>query len=123
MTMPSSRPTAGMVLARVLMASVFVVMGGWRLLSAWQGAAIPNGTLVFSALELVLGLVVASGWKLAWTAALAALLMLADAIGSHPFWSVAGAERGAQLLHFMKNIGFIGGLLLLALTAPGRGRR
>lgn len=123
MTSASARPSPAMVLARLLMASVFVVMGGWRLLSAWQGAVIPNGTLVFSVLELVLGLVVASGWKLAWTATLAALVMLADAIGSHPFWSAAGAERGEQLLHFMKNLGFIGGLLLLALTASGRGRR
>lgn len=123
MAAASTRPTPGMALARALMASVFVVMGGWRLLAAWQGATIPNGTLVFSALELALGLVLASGWRLAWVAALAALLMLVDAIGSHPFWSATGAERGAQLLHFMKNVGFIGGLLLLALTATGRGRR
>jgi len=119
----STRPTAGMVLARVLMASVFMVMGGWRLWSASQGATIANGTLIFSGLELILGLLVLSGWKLRWTAALAALLMLADALMSHPFWTLQGAERGAQLLHFMKNIGFIGGLLLLSLTAPQRGRR
>jgi putative oxidoreductase len=119
----SARPTAGMVLARALMASVFVVMGGWRLWSASQGATIANGTLIFSGLELALGLLVLSGWKLRWTAALAALLMLADAMMSHPFWTLQGAEHSAQLLHFMKNIGFIGGLLLLSLTAPQRGRR
>lgn len=119
---PSSRPTPGMVLARLLMASVFVVMSGWRLWAAAQGVAISNGTLVFSALELLLGVLLASGWRLRWMASLAALLMLADALMSHPFWSLQGAERGAQLLHFMKNVGFIGGLLLLAVTAGTRTR-
>ena len=119
----SARPTPGMLLARALMASVFVVMGGWRLLEAWQGATIPNGTLIFSALELLLGLLLLSGWKLRWIAGVAALLMLADALMSHPFWTLQGAERGAQLLHFMKNTGFIGGLLLLALTASRRSSR
>lgn len=117
----SSRPTAAMVLARVLMSSVFVVMGGWRLLSAWQGVNIANGTLLFSALELTLGLLLLSGWKQRWMAALAALLMLADAVVSHPFWTLEVAERGTQLLHFMKNIGFVGGLLLLAsVSGPHR---
>lgn len=119
---PSSRPTPGMVLARLLMASVFVVMGAWRLWAAAQGVAISNGALVFSALELLLGVLLAAGWKLRWMASLAALLMLADALMSHPFWSLHGAERGAQLLHFMKNAGFIGGLLLLAVTAGARPR-
>ena len=119
----STRPTAGMVLARVLMASVFVVMGGWRLIAGWQGASIANGTLIFSGLELVLGLLLLSGWKLRWTAALAALLMLADALMSHPFWTLHGAALDAQLLHFMKNIGFIGGLVLLSLGSGQHRRR
>lgn len=118
----SYRPTPGMVLARVLMASVFVVMGGWRLWSAWQGATVPNGTLVFSTVEFALGLLILFGWRVRWTAALAALLMAADAVMSHPFWTLAGAERAAQLLHFMKNVGFIGGLVLLALVSGGRGK-
>jgi putative oxidoreductase len=119
----SSRPSTGTVLARVLMSSVFVVMGGWRLLSSWQGANVSNGTLVFSALELVLGLLLLSGWKLRWTAALAALLMLADALVSHPFWTLEIAERGTQLLHFMKNIGFVGGLVLLSIVSGPHRRR
>ena len=112
----------GTILGRWLLASVFVVMGAWRLLAASQGAQIANGTLVFSAVELVLGLQVAFGWRLRWTAMLAALLLLVDALLSHPFWSLPQPERGAQLLHFMKNIAIVGGLLLLAMGA-GRERR
>ncbi|UHQ22060.1 DoxX family protein [Lysobacter sp. 5GHs7-4] len=109
--------------ARTLMASVFIVLGLYRLLNAWSGVATPPATLAFSAVELVLGLLIASGWKLRWTAGLAALLMTVDAAMSHPFWSLAGAERGAQLLHFMKNVGLIGGLLLLIAHAGHPPRR
>lgn len=109
--------------ARLLMASVFVVMGGYRLWGAAQGVATPGSVLTFSAIELVLGLLIASGWKLRLAAALAAALMLVDAVLSHRFWTLSGEAQGAQLLHFMKNIGFVGGLLLLAVTAEQHRRR
>ncbi|HEY0504443.1 MAG TPA: hypothetical protein VGD42_13245 [Lysobacter sp.] len=111
----------GWVLGRMLIASVFIVMGAWRLMARADGQAIGDATLVFSTLELALGLLIASGWRLRWTAALAAVAMLVDAVLSHPFWTFAGAELGAQLLHFMKNIALIGGLVLLA--AADRPRR
>jgi putative oxidoreductase len=109
------RASGMQVLARLLLASVFVVMGSSRLLAAYHGSAVAGSTLVFSTAELVLGLLIASGWRLRWTASLAALLMLVDALMSHPFWHGDAAERSAQLLHFMKNIGLVGGLLLLAI--------
>ena len=112
----------GITLARLLMASVFIVMGGYRLWGAYTGVPTAGSTLTFSIAELVLGLLIAWGWKVRITAALAAVLMLVDAVLSHPFWSHAGAEQSAQLLHFMKNIGFVGGLLLLSITA-GHSRR
>ena len=122
----SFRPTTpgpGFVLARLLLASVFVVMGAWRLWGASQGVPSSGATLTFSAIELVLGLLIAAGWKLRWTAAAAAALMVVDAVLSHPFWSLAEPDRSAQLLHFMKNVCMVGGLLLLALAAPVARRR
>jgi putative oxidoreductase len=41
---------------------------------------------------------------------------------NHPFWGLAEPARSAQLLHFMKNAGLVGGFLLLSLTAPARRR-
>ncbi len=108
------KSTTGWLAGRGLVASVFIVMGGYRLLSYAGGTALGTGTLVFSAAELLLGLLIAFGWRLRWTAGLAALAMLVDALVSHPFWSLPEPERGAQLLHFMKNLSLIGGLLLLA---------
>lgn len=110
------------VLPRLLLASMFVVMGSWRLWGAAQGASTSGATLTFSAAELLLGLLIALGWKLRWTALAAALLMIVDALLSHPFWAVTGADQDAQLLHFMKNIGIAGGFLLLSLTAPAHRR-
>ena len=110
-------------LAQWLMASVFLVMGGYRLWNALHGVPTANATLVFSAVEFLLGLLIAAGWLLRAMALVAALLMLADAAMSHKFWLLKGAEQGAQLLHFMKNIGFVGGLLLLAGIAGGGKRR
>ena len=122
----SFRPTTpgpGFAMARLLLASVFVVMGAWRLWGASQGVSTSGATLTFSAIELVLGLLIAAGWKLRWTALAAAALMLVDALLSHPFWSLSEPERSAQLLHFMKNACMVGGLLLLSLVAPSPRRR
>jgi len=110
------------LLGRTLIASVFVVMGAYRLVGAYGGVPTTGATLVFSSVELLLGLLIATGWKLRWTAVAAALLMAVDAAVAHPFWSLQAAERSAQLLHFMKNLGLIGGLVLL-MGHPGHKRR
>lgn len=109
-------------LAQWLMASVFLVMGGYRLWKALHGIPTSNATLGFSVAELALGVAIAAGWRLRGMALLAAVLMLVDAAMSHRFWLLRGAEQGAQLLHFMKNVGFAGGLLLLASVATGKRR-
>ena len=123
MGLHSNRPTPATVFARLLMASVFVVMGAYRLHGAWQGTPTSGATLTFSALELALGLLLAAGWKVRPVAIASALLMAADAVLSHPFWNPGAAGQAAQLLHFMKNSGFIGGRVLLAAIAPHRSRR
>ncbi|MET0165731.1 MAG: DoxX family protein [Vicinamibacterales bacterium] len=106
------------VAARVLIASVFIGLGTERLLTAAgvlgaTGAPTSVGALAFSAFELIAGLLILSGWRVRWVAPLMAALMLGDAFLSHPFWHFAGAEQHGQLLHFLKNISIIGGLLLL----------
>jgi putative oxidoreductase len=110
-------------LAQWLLASVFVVMGGYRLWASTQGVPTANSTLVISAAELALGLALLSGWKLRAMALIAALAMLADAVVSHRFWNHSGAAQAAQLLQFMKNIGLVGGLVLLSTLAGGGRRR
>ena len=77
---------------------------------------------MMKAVEFLLGLLIAAGWRMRLMALLAACLMLLDASMSHKFWLLKGAAQGAQLLHFMKNIGLVGGLLLLSSQATGKRR-
>ncbi len=118
----SSRQPPSVITARVMLASVFVVMGALRLLGAYQDVPTPGSTLVLSTLELLLGIVIAAGWKVRWTAFAAMLVVLADALLSHKFWSLTGGARYAQLLHVMKNISMAGGFLLLSLVSGHKPR-
>lgn len=110
-------------LAQWLMASVFLVMGGYRLWQAMHGASIANGTLVLSAVECLIGMLLVSAWRLRLVSLLAAAMLVADAVMLHPFWKFGGAEQAGQLLHFMKDVGLFGGLLLLSSLATGGRRR
>ena len=47
---------------------------------------------------------------------------MADAALSHPFWKFSGGTQMTQLLQFMKNMGLVGGLVLLS-GAGGAKRR
>ena len=118
MAFRSSAPSAPMLLARVMMASLFIVLGGWRVWGALDGLVLSNAALVLSVGELLLGLLLLGGWRLRWVALGAAALLVADALLSHPFWSARASALDGQLLHFMKNIALAGGFLLLAATAP-----
>ncbi|RZA18482.1 MAG: hypothetical protein EOP93_11100 [Lysobacteraceae bacterium] len=109
-------------IAQWLMASVFLVVGGFRLWQALHGVPASNAMLVVSTGEVLLGVLLAAGWRLRAMALLAALLVVADAVLSHPFWKSGGAAQSAQLLHFMKNMGLAGGLVLLSSLATGKRR-
>ena len=122
MSFRTSQSSPGIGLARLLLASALIVMGAWRLWNVVQGGKASGEMLAFSVAGLLLGLAVAAGWRLRWTALLGAALVAAEAVLWHPFWSLRGAAQSAQLLHFMKNASIAGGFLLLSLTAPTRRR-
>src|SRR5690606_25529500 len=115
-------PSPRTVLARLLLASVFIVMGAWRLWAAYQRASASGAPLTFTAAELVLAVLLAAGWPVRAPAPACAALLVADAVLNHPFWGLAEPARSAQLLHFMKNAGLVGGFLLLSQATPGRRR-
>jgi putative oxidoreductase len=105
------------IAARILIPSVFVGLGLERLLidaGVLAGPPISIGALVFSAFELIAGLLVMVGWKVRWVASLLALFIVVDAFLAHAFWTYPAAEQHGQLLHFLKNLSTLGGLVLLA---------
>lgn len=109
-------------LAQWLLAAVFLVAGGFRLWQALRGVPIGNDTLLLSTAEVLLGVLLAAGWQLRAVALFAAALLVAEAALSHPFWRLSGGAQVAQLLQFMKNMGLVGGLVLLS-GAGGAKRR
>jgi putative oxidoreductase len=116
------------IAARILVPIVFVGLGLQRLLIAAglvDGPPVSAGAAVFSAFELAAGVAVMVGWKLRWVAGLLAVFIVADAFLAHPFWTYPAAERHGQLLHFLKNLATLGGLLALiwADAAAKRGAR
>jgi putative oxidoreductase len=114
------------IAARILIPIVFVGLGLERLLIAGgvlAGPPVSAGAAVFSAFELIAGVLVMVGWKVRWVAGLLAVFMLVDAFLAHPFWAYAAEERHGQLLHFLKNFSTLGGLLLLVWLDGKRSAR
>ena len=62
------------------------------------------------------GLSVLLGFKVRWGATLLILFLIPVTILMHPFWLESGQEKTIQTLMFMKNLGILGGLLVLAAT-------
>ncbi|MGP0088458.1 MAG: hypothetical protein ACLPKB_00605 [Xanthobacteraceae bacterium] len=45
---------------------------------------------------------------------------LVTSLISHRYWTMTGPARRENMFHFNKNLGIMGGFLLLRLTGPGR---
>lgn len=105
-----------LIIARVLIPSVFIALGVERIavhLGIIAGPEFTTGAIIFSVLELVLGLMIALGWKLRYAAGSLAVFIIIDAVASHPFWVAPPNEFHEQYLHFAKNLSSLGGLILL----------
>ncbi|MEK7953189.1 DoxX family protein [Luteolibacter soli] len=115
------------VVARMLIASVFVGLGAERLLvkaGVLNGRTPPAvaGTLL-SIFELLAGIAIMVGWQAGRLSLLLMVFLTVDAFMAHPFWTYGGVEQHDQLLHFLKNLATIGGLLLLSWTEAARPAR
>jgi len=117
------------LLARILLILLFVVFG-WAKFTNYgatvsymtrTGLPVPSiAALVAIVAEFFVGLVVAVGLWTRPLALLLALYTLATALIGHHFWTMAGADRYVNAIHFYKNIAIIGGFLLLYVTGPGK---
>jgi putative oxidoreductase len=135
-------------LGRLCLAAIFLLAGG-RILLDWQAAeqhlvaglcdwlSIVMGNqalqeiieaginecsmILFSTLFLTLGggLLVLLGLSVRFGAFMLLLFMLFNTVLYHHFWTLHGLDRQVQMETFVRNIGIIGGLLLL--MAYGRG--
>lgn len=118
-----------LLIGRVLLATIFVISGLGKLMQ-WdqtvaymtaQGLPWAAGLLVIAAAaEILGGLSIATGTFARLGALGLVVYLVITTVVFHDFWNLAGAERQAQLIHFLKNLAILGGLL--ALVAHGAGR-
>lgn len=115
--------------ARLLLTALFLIFG-WRKLRDFSGTVnqmaqlgVPAPVLaagVATFMELPVAFAVAVG---AFTRPLA-LLMFLYTLGTarfgHRYWTMTGSERIDNMDGFYKNLGIMGGFLLLSMTGAGK---
>ncbi|MGS2619721.1 DoxX family membrane protein [Micromonospora sp. LZ34] len=113
----------GYVIARVLIALLFVVSGAAtamdpeprRRKAEWFGhppliAVRANGIGM-----VVLAMIFVTGYHARWTAIGLMVLLGLTTIGGHAFWRESGPDRSREVTQFLKNTAVLGGLLAFAL--------
>jgi putative oxidoreductase len=118
----TDRERYGWIAGRVLLSLIFILsalgkladLGGTAGYMAKAGMPavwffLPMAIL----LELVGGITVATGYGARPGAVALLVFLLSATLIFHGFWAVHGPDRQMQMIHFMKNLSIMGGLLLI----------
>ena len=117
------------LVARVLLMVLFVLFGWAKLTNfgatigymASLGAPIPPlSAAIAVAMEFVVAIALILGVFTRPLALVFMLYTLGTALIGHHYWTLDGADRMMNMINFYKNISIMGGLLLLAITGPGK---
>ena len=118
-----------LLIARILLMALFVIFGWDKFLnfsgtvSYMESVGLQFATLASASaliMELVVGVAILLGFYTRPLAFLLCLYTLITALLGHRFWALTGGLRLDTMIHFYKNMGIAGGLLLLCLTGPGK---
>jgi len=113
---------------RILIALIFVVSGFGKISGfegivgyiASKGLPLPEfAAMAAVVIELGGGLMVMFGWKARWAAAAMFVFTAVAALIFHNFWAVPAAQSQNQMIHFMKNVSMLGGLLYVIVYGSG----
>jgi putative oxidoreductase len=115
--------------ARLLLATLFLIFG-WRKVRDYSGTVgqmeeegfrMPVlATAVSIFMELPVAFAVAVGAFTCPSAVLLALYSLGTALIGHHYWTVKGADYVDSMEGFYKDLGVMGGFLLLSITGAGK---
>ncbi len=89
---------------------------------AWMIPLSPILLLGATLFELLGGLSVLLGYKEKVGAFLLFVFLLLATVVMHPFWFTEGGVKEVQLVHFLKNLSIMGGLLLFMLQESDKPR-
>jgi putative oxidoreductase len=113
---------------RVLLALIFVLSGIDKIahysgtLGYMAGAKLPftEVLLVLSILvELGGGIALVIGWKARWVAAAIFLFLIPVTAVFHNPMAGGGAQAQEQMIHLLKNLSIMGGMLMVLAFGPG----
>lgn len=119
-----------MIIGRVLLALIFLLSGfgkmahwaGNESMMAAKGIPLPAVALGIAVVfEIVGGLSLVTGYYARWGALALFLYLIAVSLTIHNFWAGPEAERQNQMVHFLKNVSIMGGLLVAASRSQSEG--
>jgi putative oxidoreductase len=111
------------VLGRVLLSLIFIVSGFTKVMgfnAAVEYARSHHMPMPIAAIswailiELIGGAMILLGFRTRLAAGILAIFLVPATLMFHNFWSYSGAEFQMQMIHFMKNLAIMGGLVSLA---------
>lgn len=118
----------GPLAGRILIALIFVFAGFGKITGfdgtvgyiASKGLPLPQlGAIVAIIVELGGGIMLVLGWKTRWAAAAIAIFTVVAALIFHNFWVATPDQAQNQMIHFMKNLAIVGGLLFVVIHGGG----
>jgi len=122
--MGSSATKTVLVLGRTLLAALFLVsvigkLTAWGPTAAYASQAGVSPVLLVgaTALELIGGLSLLTGYKVSWGALVLLVFLVPVTVVMHAFWAGPKEMQQIQLAMFLKNVAIAGGLLVLFASA------
>jgi putative oxidoreductase len=130
--MPHALQAPIAIAGRLLLAAIFLISPLVNLIPNFgstvesmrvAGVLAPSVLLAVATAMLIVGsLSLITGYKARWGAVLLILFLLPATYYFHAPWkAVSAAEAGQQVIHFLKNIGLMGAMLLVIAVGPGPG--
>ena len=126
--MSNSRASITPLIGRILISVLLLTSGSFKVTaySAMVGYAAAKGVplagigvAVAAALELMGGIAILVGFQAKIVSWILFLYLIPTTFYFHNFWDVPAAEQQNTMIHFLKNLGIMGGLLLLAANGAG----
>ena len=118
----------GPLAGRTLIALIFLMSGAAKVAGfagtvgyiASKGLPVPAAAAVLAIIaELGGGLLLIIGWQTRIAAAVLVVFTFFAAVLFHDFWAVSADQMQNTLIHFMKNISMMGGLLYVVIHGAG----
>jgi putative oxidoreductase len=117
------------LLGRLMIVYIFATSGlakalGWegniRYMSTRHVPAVALLLAIAMVIELAGSLCLILGYRTREAAFIMFLYLTAVTFIYHDYWNISGMARGGMETHFRKNLGIMGGLLILAYAGAGR---